>query len=410
MNYLSFALREKRILSFGLSFTFMSSFGQTFLISLFVPYFLEDFSLSNATFGSLYSVATLVSAGTLPYLGQWIDYLPLRTYSQLVATGLLIASLTVALSWHIALLFVGLILLRLSGQGLSSHTAQTAMARYFVHERGKALSISSLGYPIGEGVLPLAIAGLLSILSWRMTWGLIVIVIAVVFIPMVRIVLDKQERAPSDDEDSPADKNESSWPIYQMLLSDLRFWLLIPAVLLPAFWVTGLFLYQVSIAEQLSWSATLIASAFVGFAGSRIVSSLSIGPVIDYYSARTVFPFYLLPFGVGLLFAYYHPGSWSAFGYMILIGATMGIGSNVKSALWAELYGRDIIGTVRSLFSSLMVFSTAMSPFLMGWAIDRGIAMESIILIALITVAAATFMAFSVFMIANGGDGDSPPS
>jgi predicted MFS family arabinose efflux permease len=397
VNYLSFALREKRILSFGLSFTFMSSFGQTFLISLFVPYFLEDFSLTNTTFGSMYSIATLVSAGILPYLGKWVDYLPLRKYSLMVATGLLVASLTIALSWHIALLFIGIVLLRLLGQGLSSHTAQTAMARYFVHQRGKALSISSLGYPIGEGILPVAIAALLGVFSWRMTWGLIVLTIALFFIPLVRLVLNEREYELTTDEDSEDDQSESSWEIYQMLFNDYRFWLLIPAVLLPAFWATGLFLYQVSIAEQLSWSATLIASAFVGFAASRIVSSLSIGPAIDYFSARQLFPFYLLPFGAGLLFAFYHPVSWSAFAYMIFIGVSMGMGSNIKSALWAELYGREVIGTVRSLFSSLMVFSTALSPFLMGWAIDKNIAMESIIFVAFITVVLSTIMALAAF-------------
>lgn len=397
MNYLSFALREKRILSFGLSFTFMSSFGQTFLISLFVPYFLQDFSLSNATFGSLYSVATLASAGVLPYLGRWIDHLPLRQYSLMVASGLLVASLTVALSWHVALLFVGLMLLRLSGQGLSSHTAQTAMARYFVHQRGKALSISSLGYPIGEGVLPLVIAGLLGVLSWRTTWGVIVLTIALFFIPLVRFILKKREFEEPEEEESSAISSDSSWDIYKMLASDYRIWLVTPAVLLPPFWATGLFLYQVSIAEQLGWSATLIATAFVGFAISRIISSISIGPVIDYFSARIVFPYYVLPFGAGLVFAYFHPGSWSAFAYMLLIGVTMGMGSNVKSALWAELFGTDIIGTVRSLFSSLMVLSTALCPFLMGWAIDAGMAMESIIFIAIVTIGIATIAAYAAF-------------
>ncbi|MEL7833109.1 MFS transporter [Fodinibius sp. Rm-B-1B1-1] len=397
MNYLSFALREKRILSFGLSFTFMSSFGQTFLISLFVPYFLQDFSLSNATFGSLYSVATLASAGVLPYLGRWIDHLPLRQYSLMVASGLLVASLTVALSWHVALLFVGLMLLRLSGQGLSSHTAQTAMARYFVHQRGKALSISSLGYPIGEGVLPLVIAGLLGVLSWLTTWGVIVLTIALFFIPLVRFILKKQEFEEPEEEESSVVNSDSSWDIYKMLASDYRMWLVTPAVLLPPFWATGLFLYQVSIAEQLGWSATLIATAFMGLAISRIISSICIGPVIDYFSARIVFPYYVLPFGAGLVFAYFHPGSWSAFVYMLLIGVTMGMGSNIKSALWAELFGTDIIGTVRSLFSSLMVLSTALCPFLMGWAIDAGMAMESIIFIAIVTIGVATIAAYAAF-------------
>ena len=404
MNYLNFALREKRILSFGLSFTFMSSFGQTFLISLFVPYFLEEFSLSNAAFGSLYSVATLISAGSLPFLGKWIDHIPLRKYSLMVATGLLVASLIMTFTWHVAVLFVGLVMLRLSGQGLSSHTAQTAMARYFEHQRGKALSISSLGYPIGEGVLPLAIAGLLGVLSWRMTWGVIVALIALGFIPMLRFILKKREYKLADDKETESDSEGNSWEVYRMLFADYRFWLVIPAVLLPAFWATALFLYQVSIAEQLGWSATLIASAFVGFAISRIVSSLTVGPIIDRFSARTLFPFYVLPFGVGLLFAFFHPGRWSAFAYMLFVGVTLGIGSNIKSALWAELYGREIIGTIRSLFSSLAVLSTAASPFLMGWAIDADIAMESIVLVALVTVVVATALAYSAFHIGQAAE------
>ncbi|HKK45338.1 MAG TPA: MFS transporter [Balneolaceae bacterium] len=397
MNYLRFARKEKRILSFGLSFTFMSSFGQTFLISLFVPYFLKSFSLSNATFGSMYSAATLISAGTLPYVGKWIDHIPLRKYSLTVAAGLLVASLTLALSWHIAILFVGIVLLRISGQGLSSHTARTTMARYFEHQRGKALSIASLGYPIGEGILPATITGLLGVFSWHETWGLIVLFIGIIFLPWVWFILNKREYSLVEDEDSDSDNNESSWPIYRMLLRDYRFWLVTPAVLLPPFWITGLFLYQVSVAAQLGWSAALIASAFAGYAVGRVTSSLTSGPAIDRFSAESIFPFYLLPFGIGLLFALYHPGNWSAFAYMIFVGITLGIGSNIKSALWAELYGTEFLGTIRSLFSSLMVFSTALSPFLMGWAIDNNMAMESIIAIAIVSIVVATLMAFVAF-------------
>ncbi len=397
MSYISFVLREKRILTFGLSFTFFSSFGQTFLISLFVPYFLQDFNLSNAGFGSLYSVATLSSAAILPYLGKWIDHLPLKQYSLYVAVGLLAASITLALSWHISLLFVALLLLRLSGQGLSSHTAQTAMARYFINERGKALSISSLGYPIGEGVLPLIVAGMLSVLSWRMTWGTFALVIALLFIPFVQLVLGKTQRSRLDEHTDREQSSEEAKKFYQSLLADHRFWLLVPAVLLPAFWATALFLYQISIAEQLGWTSGLIATAFVAFAATRIASSLGVGPLIDRWSARTLFPYYLLPFGAGLVFAWFHPGSWSAFLYMGLLGVTMGIGSNIKSALWAELYGEEVIGTVRSLFSGLMVFSTALSPFLIGWLLDHNIEMTAILAVAIASVVLATLLAHLAF-------------
>ncbi|HYW35320.1 MAG TPA: MFS transporter [Balneolaceae bacterium] len=397
LNYLKFIRKEKRILSFGLSFSFLSSFGQTFFISLFVPYFLPNFSLSNGTFGTLYAIATLISAGSLPYLGKWIDHISLRKYSFFVIVGLLAASLMVTISSNIGMLFVGILLLRISGQGLSSHTARTTMARYFEFQRGRALSVSSLGYPIGEGILPLAVSGLLGILSWRTIWVVVMVLIILVFAPLIWFLLGEQSYELSGENSSKPKAGESSWPVYKMLFQDYRFWLSAPAVLLPPFWITGLFLYQVSVAKQLSWSAELIATAFVGFAVSRIISSLSVGPIIDHFSAESIFPFYLLPLAGGLVTAFYHPGQWSAFLYMILVGVTLGIGSNITSALWAELYGTKVLGTVRSLFSSLRVFGTAVCPLLMGWAIDRNMSMETIIFIAILSVAAATFLVFAAF-------------
>lgn len=219
MSYLTFVLKERRMLSFGLSFTFFSSFGQTFLISLFVPYFLQEFQLSNAGFGSLYSAATLTSAAILPWLGKWIDHIPLRLYSTCVAIGLVVASFMVAISWHVGLLFVGLLLLRLSGQGLSSHTAQTAMAKFFDHERGKALSISNLGFPIGEAILPLGITALLTVLNWRMTWATILLVIGCIMIPFIQLVLNKEDAEIEADNDE-VSKNDDADYSYMRVLSD----------------------------------------------------------------------------------------------------------------------------------------------------------------------------------------------
>lgn len=402
MTYLAFVRKERRLLSFAVSFTFFSSFGQTFLISLFVPYFLTAFELSNATFGSLYSAATLTSAVSLPWLGQWIDRIPLRQYSMYVAIGLLIASLVMAVSWHISMLFVGLILLRLSGQGLSGHTAQTTMARYNDRLRGKALSISGIGYPLGEAVLPSIIAGLLVLFHWRTTWALIALVIAIFFIPVLWFLIRKETSAVEEEivqEDKPTAVDQ-----YKVLLKDSRTLFVIPAILMPPFWITGLFLYQVSAADELGWSTALIASAFVAFAVMRILTGLFSGPIIDRFSAKFIFPFLLIPMIVGLLIGYFFAGAWAAFVYLGLIGATMGLSGTIKSALWAEMYGTKMIGTVQSLFASLMVFSTALSPFLVGSLLDHSVSMNSILMLAIITSVASGILSIKIMPAFSAGE------
>jgi predicted MFS family arabinose efflux permease len=395
MSYLTFVLQERKLLSFGVSLTFFSSFGQTFLISLFVPFFLDAFVLSNAGFGTMYSLATLVSAISLPWLGQWIDRIPLRWYSFSVAAGLLAASLIVMISWHIAILFVGIIMLRLAGQGLSSHTAQTSMARFYNGQRGKALSVSSLGYPLGEAILPVIIAGLLAWVHWRTAWGLIAVFIALILFPLVYILIGRDSRGCKNPADESDDTN-STKENYATIFNHPGIWYVIPAVLIPPFWITGLFLYQVSIASELGWTAALIATAFISFAVFRIFGSLLIGPAIDKYSAQALFPFYLLPMAIGLAIPVFFSANIAAFIYLGLLGVTMGVGANIKSALWAELFGTSMIGTVRSLFSSFIVFSTALSPFLVGWLLDFNTPMEYIFIAGVISTLVAGLLAFRV--------------
>lgn len=386
MTYLAFALKERKLLSFAVSLTFFSSFGQTFLIALFVPYFITTFDLTNASFGTLYSVATLVSAFSLPYLGQWIDRIPLRTYSLFVAAGLLASALLMTISWHVSVLFLALVMVRLTGQGLSGHTAQTTMARFYDHQRGKALSISSLGFPLGEAVLPLIIAGLLAAFHWRVTWGIISLFILVVMMPLLWFLVGKSETVTEKEEKRK--RKAGTLESYKIIIEHPKLLFILPATLMPPFWATGLFLYQVSFADQLGWTAAIIASSFVGFAATRIAMGLVSGPLVDRFTAHRMFPFILIPMAVGLLIGGLFPGTWSAFAYMALLGATMGMAGTTKSALWAEMFGTGMIGTVRSLFSSIMVVSTAASPFLMGWWLDSGVPMPTIFLIALATTVA----------------------
>lgn len=395
MTYLTFLQNEKRLLSFAILFTFFSSFGQTFLISLYVPFFLSDFSLTNTTFGVIYSIATLGSAFLLPWLGQWIDRISLRRYSLLVAIALFVAALLMTISWHFIVLLIALLLLRLAGQGLSGHTAETTMARFYDYQRGKALSISSMGYPIGEGILPIAIAGLLAFMHWRVTWAIISILILLVLIPVAWMLVNNSKRVQEKGEERK--REESTIKSYGKILSDSRLLFVIPATLMPPFWVTGLFLYQVANAPQLGWTAAIVASAFIGFAAARILFAFVSGFWVDSYTAKKVFPFYLIPLTIGLLIATLYSVPWSAFIYMALAGATLGMGGAVKSALWAEMFGTGMIGTVRSLFSSIMVLSTAVSPFLLGWWLDSGIEMPEIFMIAMVTTLTSGFVSIRIF-------------
>lgn len=397
-KYLSFLLSERRVLTFGISMTFFSSFGQTFLFAIFVPYFLSEFALSNTEFGSLYSLATLTSAFLLPILGQWIDRIPIKYYSLSVAGLMSLASLLMAASWSIASFFIAVLLLRLAGQGLSGHTADTTMAKAFDHQRGKALSISSLGYAAGEGVLPLAIAGLASFMYWRNIWWLTAFLLLLFVMPAIYRLISKH---PLNEHVRSSNRppERATFRLFEnaAMLRDPRTPYILPAALMPPFWMTGFLLYQISFGRELGWTPTLIASAFILFAITRVFASLAIGPIIDRFSARRVFPFFLVPLTTALIIPLVLPPKVSIYLYMIMFGVSLGIGNSLKSALLAELYGTEYLGAIRSLFASLMIFGTGLSPFLMGYLLDSRVPLAYIFTIAILTCAFSMLLAFRLY-------------
>ena len=114
-----------KIVIFGFIFTFFSSFGQSFFIGLFNSNIRTDLNISHGQFGSIYALATLLSSFTLIWIGKKIDDFKLINYSLFVILLLFFSSAFFSFVNNIYLLFFGIFLLRLSGQGLMSHTATT---------------------------------------------------------------------------------------------------------------------------------------------------------------------------------------------------------------------------------------------------------------------------------------------
>ncbi|CAN5802791.1 MFS transporter [soil metagenome] len=392
-SYYRFLLTHPRILGFGVVLTLFSSFGQTFLISIFVPTILSELGLTTGCFGALYGGATVASALCLPFFGRLLDRLQLSYYTLFVGVGLMLSCFTVGLAPNAAVLFVGLFGLRLTGQGLLGLTASTAMARLFTRERGRALSISALGYPLGEGVLPLAVVLLISVFGWRVSWGILGVFIGVVLLPLI-VPLLRHAPVPGFEDESTSGASDIVIP-KQKLLHDPRFYLLLPASLSLAFVLTGLFLYQLPLADYKGWTPALMASAFIAFAATRMICGIAIGPVIDRTGAVRLIPYYLLPVCAGLALLAWAPGTWPAFAFLGLAGVSQGAASTIMTAVWVEIYGRDALGSIKSVVAMFGVLSTAASPMLMGALLQMGVSFAVLVPACLIICIVACLLSLA---------------
>ncbi|MFU8860889.1 MAG: MFS transporter [Cyclonatronaceae bacterium] len=397
MTYFEFIRSNKRLSAFGPVLTFHSAFGQTFFISLFVPFFLAEFDLTNTTFGFLYSGATLASALLIMMTGQLIDRYDLKWYSSAVAIGLGLSALLMSVAFSAWILIPGLVGLRFFGQGLTFHTAQSTMARYFDTLRGKALSVSALGLPFGEATLPSLFAFIIGMAGWRGSWLIIAVSAFILFLPALLLLLRPMETRPDRVVSQIAGTGDDDiiWK-RRHVLRDVRFYFFLPAILLTPFMLTGLFLFQISLAEYKSWSVETIAAAFIAFASLKVIFSLWVGPAIDKYSAKKIFPWFILPFLLGILSLWLIDHPAAAFIYLGLLGVTEGLGMSVKTSLWAELYGIKTIGAIRSMLTTFMVISTAVSPLLFGWLIDSGYGFDFILPSSVVLTIAVILLAFGV--------------
>ena len=391
---LGFLKTHARWLAAGLLLTFASSFGQTYFIALFGGRLRAAFELSHGDFGSLYTIATLASAATLVWLGPFADRMPVRRLAALTLCGLAAASLAMAGVASPLMLVAVLYGLRLFGQGMLSHLAMTAMARWFADYRGRALSIAGLGFPCGEAVLPSVAVAFMAALGWRQTWLAAAGALLVLAAPLIWGLL-RSEPAPRSGlacraSSAGDDPGRRQWTRGEVVRDPL-FYALMPGMLAPSFITTGGFFHQVYLAETKGWTLTWFAACYPIYALATVAVSLAAGWAVDRWRAAGLLPVYLLPLAAGLLVLAWVDAPAGTVAFMMLAGATSGGAVTVLGALWAELYVTRHLGAIRVLAVAGMVFSSALGPGVMGWLIDWGVSLEDQFLVmAVYTVAGAS--------------------
>ncbi len=376
MNTLLFIRENVRWLLGGLLLTIFSSFGQTYFIALFGAEIRDTFSLSHGDFGGIYMVGTLASAATLVWLGRVVDSHAVSTVAFYVCVALSVACLAMSLVSSVWMLVLVIFALRLFGQGMMSHIAMVAMGRWYSAERGRAVSITSMGYQIGSGVLPLIMVGLIGLIGWRASWVLAGALIIFIATPAIYLLMKKERLPRGQIPAADLAGGVRQWT-HREVLADPLFWVMITGVLAPAFIGTSVFFHQVHISEIKGWSRELIAGSIAIAAITTILFSLLSGFLIDRFSARQLLPTFLVPLGVANLLLGWVDIPAAIVIYMLLHGISNGISNTLFGALWPEVYGTRHLGAVRSLIMAAMVIASALGPGVTGWLIDIGIGFES---------------------------------
>jgi MFS family permease len=399
-SFLPLIRAEWRLLLFGFVMTFGSSLGQTYFIGLFGGDIRSNLGLSHGDFGAIYSAATVASAVLLLWTGSLIDRLELPHYAYLTVIGLTTGCVMISASEGIATLFLGVLVLRHFGQGLMGMAGATTMVRYLDHHKGKANALSGIGYSLSEAILPSLVIAQLAVMSWRQSWLAWAVLLGVT-VPLATHLLLRGHKlrhaayleSISVRQDQPTPGQQRHWTRAEVLRDPL-FYLFLPALLAQPMLFTGFMFHQVHLVDVKGWSLEAWGSLYILYALVSTVVKLAAGLLVDRYGAIRLAPLVCLPLGLGLLFLASANSILVAALFMVLMAISIGTYSTLSSPFYAEMYGSLHLGSIKSLVTAAMVFSSAITPVLMGWMIDAGVSMEAMALASVVYVLLASLSAW----------------
>lgn len=378
MTFRTFIRLNWQWLAGGIALTFFSSVGQTFFIALFAGNIRQEFQISHGQFGAVYMLATLCSALTLTIIGKVVDQRSVAAVVSVVLVALALACAVMALAETISILVLAIFALRLFGQGMISHTIMTAMGRWYVAERGRAVSIASIGHHLGEAILPTVVVALMLWLDWRLVWWFSAAALLTVALPM-SLICFAENRTPQTAHLRSIEVGRQ-WTRSEVL-ADGPFWAVCLGLVVPSFIGTSVFFHQVHLAEIKGWSTNLIAGSFAIMSLTNVVISLISGHQIDRFSSRQLLPLFLLPLALACMVLALIANSVAMLVFMFLLGVSFGMYSALFGTIWPELYGTRHLGAIRSVVFAAVVFSSALGPGITGWLIDIGVGFESQLLV-----------------------------
>ena len=390
-----FILQNSRWLTAGALLTLISSFGQTYFISIFAGEIRTAFDLSHGDWGAIYGFGTFASAIVMIWSGGLTDVMRVRHLGPIVLATLAASCLFMAFNPWVALLPVVIFCLRFTGQGMSTHIAAVAMSRWFVANRGKALSVASLGFSVGEACYPILVVSLLLLFSWQSVWILAAGVTALAIPALLWLLAEERSPQSSATEGQSLGMGGRHWSRNQALRHPL-FWFMIPALLGQSAFNTAFFFLQVHFAEIKGWEHLQLVAMFPVYTLVSIAAMILSGILLDKFDTARLIPYFQLPMiGAFLIFAFGQSLMAVLVGF-IFLGLSSGANATLPNAFWAEFYGTKHLGSIKAAAAAIMVLGSAIGPAVTGVLLDYDLPLD------IQYVAVSVFFGFSSLMMWAG--------
>ena len=261
------------------------------------------------------------------------------------------------------------------------------ISRWFIHKRGRAISIANMGNGIAKAGIPLVAVALFALVGWRNTWMVFgVVTLATVVLPAFLLVRRSPEDiglqpdgalapppASSGGSPGPEAPREHSVDVQWTRAEAVRtgtFWLLVITYGTVTFGIIGLNLHIHPYITDIGYSPEIASTVMGMMALTQTVGNLAWGVVGERIDVRKAAAAQFLLQACGLALALAYTGLVPVSLGFVIYGFGLGGILVIRELLWANYFGRVSLGRVRNLGIMITRTGTTVGPPFFGFFHD----------------------------------------
>ncbi len=375
------------VLFWGVVGVLLSVPGQTTGVSAFIEPLIHDLGIDRFDLSVAYMIGTFSSSFLITPAGKLFDRVGARWMGGgaclLLGVVLLALSQTDHIAAALAAVFPGrhalmallallFFALRFSGQGVLTMSSRNMIMKWFEHHRGLASGVSGAAITLGFSQAPALFSGIIVQRDWTGTWGLLGVLLIVLFAPLLLLFFRDNPEASGliPDGRKHAAKNGAEAPRKQFTLPEARrtlpFWIFSIAMALQALVMTAVTFHVESIFTQAGMTgadgfAIFPPSAYVG-----IATTLIGGWICDRVQLRWLLALMLAAMALNLVGLTRLAPGWPIAVIIAGNGVASGLFGLLMSVTWPRYYGREHLGAISGLCMTFMVIFSAVGPAIYG--------------------------------------------
>lgn len=365
-----------------------------YVFSMFFRPMTEELGWSRGEFALANTFSVVVSGGMGFFVGPMVDG---RHGRWLVMAGAVVAGVSLASLALIENLWqfwvIRGVVYVFGTAGISPLVLNATLSKWFVRQRGRAISIASMGLSAGAVVLAPGVAWVIEVYGWRTAWavqgGILLVALVIPALLIIRRQPEDIGLLPDGDTEAAARAHaatpaagagrrirlastEHQWTRAEAIRTK-ELWMLIAIFGIGMLPSGAMVLHLVPFLQDVGFSIGLAVFIY-SFENMWAFASKPVwGYYLDKFDPRhlvalgwgmKVVPLFVLP----LLGSEY--GLWIVLAMVALYGAGVGSGQTGQEVIWAHYFGRRHIGAVRSVAMPFTIIFSAGGTWFAGAAWD----------------------------------------